>query len=92
MIFEKEHINTRLMANEMLISMMSAFAQEESVSIAKNLRKGILMRMSSGNFRMLYGDGCAIRLDSRVGCGTRVELEIPLFRNAAETQYQQEGE
>lgn len=51
-IFEKEHINTRLMANEMLISMMSAFAQEESVSIAKNLRKGILMRMSSGNFRL----------------------------------------
>ena len=42
--------------------------------------------------QLLYGDGCAIRLDSRVGCGTRVELEIPLFRNAAETQYQQEGE
>ena len=51
-IFEKERINTRLMANEMLISMMSAFAQEESVSIAKNLRKGILMRMNSGNFRL----------------------------------------
>lgn len=51
-IFEKERINTRLMANEMLISMMSAFAQEESVSIAKNLRKGILMRMDSGNFRL----------------------------------------
>ena len=34
-VFEKEHINTGTMANEMLISMMSAFAQEESVSISK---------------------------------------------------------
>ena len=47
-VFEKEHIDTGTMANEMLISMMSAFAQEESVSISKNLRKGVQMRMKNG--------------------------------------------
>lgn len=31
--FEKEHINTANMSNEMFLSMMSAFAQEESISI-----------------------------------------------------------
>ena len=38
--FEKEHINTANMSNEMFLSMMSAFAQEESISI---------MYISSGN-------------------------------------------
>ena len=51
-VFEKEHINTGTMANEMLISMMSAFAQEESVSISKNMRKGAVMRMQNGTFRI----------------------------------------
>mgnify|MGYP001625162075 FL=1 len=50
-VFEKEHINTGTMANEMLISMMSAFAQEESVSISKNMRKGVQMRMQNGTYR-----------------------------------------
>ena len=57
-VFEKEHINTGTMANEMLISMMSAFAQEESVSISKNMRKGVQMRMRNGTYqisRMPYG-------------------------------------
>ncbi len=51
-VFEKEHINTATMANEMLISMMSAFAQEESASISKNMRKGAVMRMQNGTFRI----------------------------------------
>lgn len=57
-VFEKEHINTSTMANEMLISMMSAFAQEESVSLSKNMRKGVQMRMKNGTYqisRMPYG-------------------------------------
>lgn len=42
--------------------------------------------------QLLYGAGCAIRLNSRAGYGTRIELEIPLFRSIAETQRYQEGE
>lgn len=50
--FEKEHINTSSMSNEMFLSMMSAFAQEESISISKNMRKGAVMRMKNGTFRL----------------------------------------
>lgn len=50
-IFEKEHLNTGTMANEMLLSMMSAFSQEESVSISKNMHKGAAMRMQNGTYK-----------------------------------------
>lgn len=50
--FEKERINTAVMGNEMFLSMMSAFAQEESISISKNMRKGAVMRMQNGTFRL----------------------------------------
>ena len=50
--FEKERINTGVMGNEMFLSMMSAFAQEESVSISKNMRKGAVMRMQNGTSRL----------------------------------------
>ena len=50
-VFEKEHLNTGTMANEMFLSMMSAFAQEESISISQNMRKGARMRMENGTYR-----------------------------------------
>ena len=59
--FEKERINTSVMSNEMFLSMMSAFAQEESISISKNMRKGAVMRMQNGTFRLSqipYGYRC----------------------------------
>lgn len=31
----------------MFLSMMSAFAQEESISISQNMRKGAIMRMKT---------------------------------------------
>ena len=51
-MFEKERIDTALLSSEMMLSMMSAFAQEESVSISKNLRRGAVMRMKNGTFRL----------------------------------------
>ena len=59
--FEKERINTAVMSNEMFLSMMSAFAQEESISISKNMRKVAVMRMQNGTFRLSqipYGYRC----------------------------------
>ena len=50
--FEKERIKTAVMSNEMFLSMMSAFAQEESLSISQNMRKGAVMRMQNGTFRL----------------------------------------
>ncbi len=51
-MFEKERIDTALISSEMMLSMMSAFAQEESVSISNNLRRGAFMRMKNGTFRL----------------------------------------
>ena len=51
-VFEKEQINTATLTNEMMLSMTSAFAQEESISISQNMRKGAVMRMKNGTFRL----------------------------------------
>ena len=64
--FEKEGIDTGQMTNEMYFSMYSAFSQEESTSIAKNMRKGAAMRMKNGTYRLSqapYG----YRLDEKGG-------------------------
>ena len=51
-VFEKEGIDTGQMTSEMYFSMYSAFSQEESTSIAKNMRRGAAMRMKNGTYRL----------------------------------------
>lgn len=48
--FEKEGIDTAKLSGENLLTLYSLFAQEESVSISKNVKKGIRMRMQKGTF------------------------------------------
>lgn len=48
--FEKEGIDTGNMGGEMLLSILSAAAQEESLSISKNLKWSYQQRMKSGEF------------------------------------------
>ena len=48
--FEKERFDTDSTAGELLLGMMCAVAQEESLSISKNLRWGIRKRMESGTY------------------------------------------
>lgn len=48
--FEKEHIDTGKMGSEMLLSILGAAAQEESLSISKNLKWSYRKRMKSGDF------------------------------------------
>ncbi|MCH5197112.1 MAG: recombinase family protein, partial [Oscillospiraceae bacterium] len=54
-IFEKENINTLLVENEMLLTIMSCFAQAESESISKNVSWGIRQSFKSGNVPIRYG-------------------------------------
>ena len=69
-IFEKEQINTGNLSNEMFLSMMSAFAQEESISISQNMRKGAIMRMKNGTFRLSQIPYCSkYALSERLVCG-----------------------
>lgn len=48
--FEKEGIDTSAMGSEMLLSMLSAVAQEESLSISQNARWSYQKRMRKGEF------------------------------------------
>lgn len=48
--FEKEHIDTGKLGSEMLLTILGAAAQEESMSISKNLKWSYQKRMRSGEF------------------------------------------
>ena len=48
--FEKEDIDTGKMGSEMLLSILGSAAQEESLSISKNLKWSYRRRMKSGDF------------------------------------------
>ena len=49
-LFEKENLDTANLGSEMLLSILSAAAQEESLSISKNLKWSYRRRMKSGDF------------------------------------------
>ena len=53
-IFEKENINTLETDTEMMLTIMSCFAQAESESISKNVSWGIRQSFKSGNVPMQY--------------------------------------
>lgn len=53
-IFEKENINTLTAESEMLITIMSCFAQAESESISKNVSWGVRQSFKNGNVPMQY--------------------------------------
>ena len=48
--FEKEHIDTGKLGSEMLLTILGVAAQEESMSISKNLKWSYQKRMRSGEF------------------------------------------
>lgn len=53
-IFEKENINTSTMNSEMLLTVLSAFAQAESESISQNISRGKRMGFRHGRFSFPY--------------------------------------
>lgn len=53
-MFEKENINTMHMSNEMVFTMLSAFAQAESESISENVRWGKRHSMKQGKVPFQY--------------------------------------
>lgn len=48
--FEKENIDTGEISSEMMLAIYSQFAQEESISISKNVRIGFRNRMMDGSY------------------------------------------
>ena len=50
--FEKENIDTGEINSEIMLTIYSQFAQEESISISKNCRMGIKKRMMDGTYKL----------------------------------------
>lgn len=57
LVFEKENVDTRTAYSEMLLTILAAFAQEESRSISENIKWGIRKRYEQGIDRWtnIYG-------------------------------------
>ena len=51
-LFEKEGINTGSMDSELLLSILSSMAEDESVSISQNNKWGIKQRFRNGTFKI----------------------------------------
>lgn len=51
-LFEKENINTGTMDSELILSILSSLAAEESVSISQNNKWGIKRRFQNGTFKL----------------------------------------
>ena len=49
--FEKENINTRTMDSELMLSILSSIAENESVSISQNVRWAIKKRFMNGTYK-----------------------------------------
>ncbi len=49
--FEKENLDTGSMETELVLAILSSLAQEESESISKNVKWGIVKRIKSGRYR-----------------------------------------
>ena len=54
-VFEKENINTATMNSEMILTVLSAFAQAESESISQNVARDKCMGYKHGKFAFPYG-------------------------------------
>ncbi|MDR0851688.1 MAG: recombinase family protein [Clostridiales Family XIII bacterium] len=75
--FENENIDTALMSNELLLTVSGMMAQEESVSISKNMRWSYQRRMEQGEF-----SGCRAPLGYNLSAGELIvnEDEAKLVR------------
>ena len=51
LIFEKEKIDTKTMESEFLLTLLSAFAENESRSLSDNLKWGIRKRFQAGTYK-----------------------------------------
>ena len=50
--FEKENIDTGRITDEMMLTIMGGLAQEESTSLAQNMRWGVRKRMQNGTYKI----------------------------------------
>jgi len=70
-LFDKEHIDTAKLSDELEITIQALWAQRESISLSGNLRRGLRMKMKNGTFlpsSTPYGytlDGRTLKIDEK---------------------------
>lgn len=89
--FEKEKIDTGELSSEMLLTLYSQFAQEESMSISRNCRMGIHKRMADGSYKnasvpygYVYDNGQITIDESKAHVIRRIFTEYAAGKGAAE--------
>ncbi|MGN1340226.1 MAG: recombinase family protein [Oscillospiraceae bacterium] len=89
--FEKEKIDTGELSSEMLLTLYSQFAQEESLSISRNCRMGIHKRMADGSYKnasvpygYVYDNGQITIDESKAQVIRRIFTEYAAGKGAAE--------
>ena len=79
-LFEKENINTMDAKGEVLITIMSSIAQQESDSISKNVRMGIQYHMQQGKPRLNTSNFLGLAKDPETGKLVIIPEEAGLVR------------
>ena len=79
-LFEKENINTMDAKGEVLITIMSSIAQQESDSISKNVRMGIQYQMQQGKGRLNTAQFLGLTRDPDTKALTIIPEEAVLVR------------
>lgn len=77
-LFEKENINTAESQGELLLTILSALAQQESISISQNTTWGIQKRMENGDYA--FRECLGYKYDADTGIVTIDEKEAEIVR------------
>ena len=76
--FEKEHIDTGNMDSELMLSIFSSFAAEESISISENEKWSIRKRFQDGTYKQSYLPYGYVKNENGEMIPDKQEAEIPL--------------
>lgn len=81
-LFEKENIDTAFLSSELLLALSGAQAQEESVSISRNMRWSVERRMKNGTYlASSVPYGYALRNGALQICESEAETVRFIFRS-----------
>ena len=80
--FEKENLNTGSMESELMLSILSGLAENESVSIAENSKWAVKKRFQNGTFIMSYPPYGYTKVDGNmVVVPEQAEIVKEIFRD-----------
>ncbi|TDT71513.1 DNA invertase Pin-like site-specific DNA recombinase [Hypnocyclicus thermotrophus] len=81
--FEKENLNTQSMESELILSILSSMAQDESTSISQNSKWSVQSRFKKGTFKISYPPYGYANIDGKMEViPEKAEIVRGIFREA----------